>query len=242
VALAALLVCSLSGAETLASLLWSNHAYAAGGNGKGAGNGGGGGGAGGNGNAGGGNGSAGGGNSNAGGSGNGNAGGGNSNAGGGNSNAGGNGNGNASGGNSNAGGNGNGNAGGGNSNAGGGNSNAGGNGNPGGNGNGTPGGAGDRSGGRPVASYASGAPETEISDPNSVMGLREAGEIRPLGDVYTVAEQQLGGEVIDAKLVGTARRGWSYDLRVVTEDGRVRNARYNAATLSLQSLDGKPVE
>jgi hypothetical protein len=213
VVLAALLIMGMSGAETLAFLLWSNHAYAAGG--KGAGNG---------------------------------------NAGGGNSNAGGNGNGNAGGGNSNAGGNGNGNAGGGNANAGSGNSNAGGNGNgngggygnpgdnPGGNGNGAPGGTGDGSGGGPVASDSSGTPETEISDPNSVMGLREAGEIRPLGDVYTVAEQQLGGEVIDAKLVGTARRGWSYDLRVVTEDGRVRNARYNAATLSLQSLDGKPVE
>jgi uncharacterized membrane protein YkoI len=56
------------------------------------------------------------------------------------------------------------------------------------------------------------------------------------------AKQQLGGEVVDAKLVGTGAEGWSYDLRVVTSDGHVRQARYDAATLSLRSLDGRPVE
>jgi uncharacterized membrane protein YkoI len=74
------------------------------------------------------------------------------------------------------------------------------------------------------------------------MSLRETGRIRSLGDVYKVAEQQLGGEVIDAKLVGTARQGWTYDLRVVTQDGHVREARYDAATLALRSLDGRPIE
>jgi uncharacterized membrane protein YkoI len=82
----------------------------------------------------------------------------------------------------------------------------------------------------------------EIEDPNSALGLREAGQIRPLGDLYKVAERQLDGEVIDAKLVGTSRQGWSYDLRVVTRDGHVRQARYDAATLALRSLDGQPVE
>jgi uncharacterized membrane protein YkoI len=52
----------------------------------------------------------------------------------------------------------------------------------------------------------------------------------------------LDGEVIDATLVGTTRQGWSYDLRVVTRDGHVRQARYDAATLALRSLDGQPVE
>jgi hypothetical protein len=48
--------------------------------------------------------------------------------------------------------------------------------------------------------------------------------------------------VIDAKLVGTDAQGWSYDLRVVTRDGHVRQARYDAATLALRSLDGRPVQ
>ena len=74
------------------------------------------------------------------------------------------------------------------------------------------------------------------------MNLRESGRIRPLGDVYRVAEQQFGGEVIDAKLVGTSRQGWTYDLRVVTRDGHVRQARYDAATLALRTVDGQPVQ
>ncbi len=84
--------------------------------------------------------------------------------------------------------------------------------------------------------------ETEIEDPNSALSLRETGQIRPLGDLYTVAEEQLDGEVIDAKLVGTVTGDWTYDLRVVTSDGVVHQARYDAATLALRSLDGQPVE
>jgi uncharacterized membrane protein YkoI len=60
--------------------------------------------------------------------------------------------------------------------------------------------------------------------------VREAGQIRPLGDLYSLAEKQLDGELIDAKLVGTAREGWTYDLRVVTREGLVRQARHDAAT------------
>lgn len=77
---------------------------------------------------------------------------------------------------------------------------------------------------------------------NSALGLREAGVIRPLEDVYAVAEEQLKGRVLDAELVGSSVHGWNYDLRVVTEDGHVRRARYDAATLSLRALDGQPIE
>jgi hypothetical protein len=57
-----------------------------------------------------------------------------------------------------------------------------------------------------------------------------------------VAEKQLDGVVLDAKLVGNIHQGWNYDLRVVTEDGLVHQARYDAATLALRALDGQPVE
>ena len=84
--------------------------------------------------------------------------------------------------------------------------------------------------------------EASVEDTDSVLSLREAGLIRPLEDVYTVAEKQLGGRVLDAKLVGNVNQGWDYDLRVVTEDGHVHQARYDAATLALRTLDGQPVE
>ena len=77
---------------------------------------------------------------------------------------------------------------------------------------------------------------------NSALGLREAGIIQPLEEVYRLAEEQLHGEVLDAELVGGGPGGWKYELRIVTEDGHVRRARYDAATLSLVSLDGQPIE
>jgi hypothetical protein len=186
---------------------------------------------------------------NAGGNGSGNAGGnsgGNSNAGGtsgGNGNAGGN-----SGGNSNAGGNsgGNSNAGGnsgGNSNAGGnsgGNSNAGGN--SGGNSNAGGNSDGNANSGGSANTNGSSAPETEIADPSSVLSLREAGLIQPLDAVYDAAEQQLDCKVIDARLMVDDRQRLTYDLRIRTEDGRVRKARYDAGSLALLSLDDQPFE
>ena len=75
-----------------------------------------------------------------------------------------------------------------------------------------------------------------------MLSLRETGQIRPLGDLYSEAEKQLDGEVIEAKLVGTVEGAWTYDLRVVTNDGVVHQARYDAATLALRSLDGQPVQ
>lgn len=143
---------------------------------------------------------------------------------------GGNGGGNGGGGGGNGGGGGGGNAGG--SGGGSGSSNAGGNGksNAGGNGKGK------------GANAPDGSSETTVEDTDSVLSLREAGLIRPLEDVYTLAEEQLKGRVLDAKLVGNVNQGWDYDLRVVTEDGVVHQARYDAATLALRTLDGQPVE
>ena len=102
--------------------------------------------------------------------------------------------------------------------------------------------AGGNGKGKGASSAASGAAETQIEDTDSVLSLREAGLIRPLEDVYKMAEEQLDGRVLDAKLVGNVSQGWDYDLRVVTEDGVVHQARYDAATLALRTLDGQPVE
>ncbi len=100
---------------------------------------------------------------------------------------------------------------------------------------------------RPGATASGGGPgakpvETEVEDPNSALSLREAGKIKSLGDLYSVAEKQLDGDVIDAKLVGTVAGDWQYDLRVITRDGLVHQARYDAATLALRTLDGQPVQ
>jgi hypothetical protein len=72
--------------------------------------------------------------------------------------------------------------------------------------------------------------------------LRESGEIHPLADAYAVAERQFGGEVIDATLEQQSASVWRYDLRVVSDDGRVRTLSYDAATLSLISVDGEPLK
>lgn len=118
-----------------------------------------------------------------------------------------------------------------------------GNGNGGGNGNGNGGGGNGKGGGNKGGPNAHANPGAAgVQSPNAALVLREAGEIRPLGDLYRAAQQQFGGEIIDAQLVGNPRQGWEYDLRIVMDDGRVLNARYDAATLALRSLDGEPLE
>jgi hypothetical protein len=132
-----------------------------------------------------------------------------------------------------------GNGGGGNGGGGNGGGGGGGNSNAGGNGKSNAGGNGK---GKGASSAAAGSEEAAVEDTDSVLTLREAGLIRPLEDVYKVAEEQLDGRVLDAKLVGNLDQGWDYDLRVVTEDGVVHQARYDAATLALRAMDGQPVE
>lgn len=119
-----------------------------------------------------------------------------------------------------------------------GNSGGNGEGNAGNNGKGNPGGGG-KSGNNGRA--AANAP-TEVAEPASALGLREAGVIHPLAEAYAAAERQFGGEVIDATLEQENASAWRYDLRVVTGDGRVRTLSLDAATLALITVDGVPVE
>ena len=137
----------------------------------------------------------------------------------------------------------------------GGNGNGGGNGNAGGNGNGGPGGKGNASGnsgaksnaggngkGQPKGAVSDTTAAPEIETPNDALGLLESGRIHSLADVYRVAEQQFGGEVIAASLVAQGERSWVYDLRIVTDDGYVRNVAYDATTLALISMIDNPAE
>jgi hypothetical protein len=145
----------------------------------------------------------------------------------------------------NGGGNGGGGGGGGGGNGGGGGGGSGG-GNDGGNGGGSNAGgngksnAGGNGKGKPADAGATAPADDGIS--SSPLTLREAGAIRPLADVYSAAEEQFGGEVIDAKLMTDGRQGWTYDVRIVTDDGYVHDVSYNAVTLGLLAVDGELVE
>ena len=133
--------------------------------------------------------------------------------------------------------------------------NAGGNGNAGGGGQGGPGGKGNAGGnsgansnaggngkGQPKGAVSDTTAAPEIETPNDALGLLESGRIHSLADVYRVAEQQFGGEVIAASLVAQGKQSWVYDLRIVTDDGYVRNVAYDATTLALISMIDEPAE
>jgi uncharacterized membrane protein YkoI len=130
------------------------------------------------------------------------------------------------------------NAGGNGSNNAGGNGNAGANSNAGGNGKSNAGGNGKSNNAHGAVNDAA----SEVEDPNSALGLREAGRIHPLADAYSAAERQFGGEVIGATLALRDSKTWTYDLRLVTQDGRVRTLSYDATTLALLTIDGAPAE
>jgi uncharacterized membrane protein YkoI len=48
--------------------------------------------------------------------------------------------------------------------------------------------------------------------------------------------------VIGAKLMVDDTKRLTYDVRVVTEDGRVRRARYDAGSLALLSVDDQQIQ
>ena len=122
---------------------------------------------------------------------------------------------------------------------------AGGNGNGGGNAGGNSGAhsnAGGNGKGQPKGAASDTTAPPEIETPNDALGLLESGRIHSLADVYRVAEQQFGGEVIAASLVAQGEQSWVYDLRIVTDDGYVRNVAYDATTLALISMIDDPAE
>lgn len=111
--------------------------------------------------------------------------------------------------------------------------------NAGGNGKGNAGGNGKGHAGGNSAAHGAGP---GVQDENTALGLREAGAIHSLNEAYAVAERQFGGEVINASLeLGEAGK-WTYSLRLVTEDGRVRTLSYDATTLALLTIDGEPAQ
>lgn len=140
----------------------------------------------------------------------------------------------------NAGGNGNGNGPGGNSGSAGGSNSGNGGSNAGGNSSGSNAGGNGKGKGASAAS-ADGEDDTAVA-PDAVLELRRAGKIKPLAELYEVVARQFGGEVVDAELVGDETTGWSYDVRVVTADGHLRDVVYGAASLAVLSIDGQPVE
>jgi hypothetical protein len=124
---------------------------------------------------------------------------------------------------------------------------AGGNGNANGQGNGNAGGNSGGNGksnaggnGKSNAGANADAGTPDVPDSNTALGLRESGVIHSLTDAYAVAEGQFGGEVIDATLEPGSAGAWTYDLRLVTDDGRVRTLSYDATTLALIAVDGEP--
>ena len=130
-------------------------------------------------------------------------------------------------------GNGNGN-GGGNGNAGGGNGNAGGNnGNAGGNGNGNVGGNSANAGGNPASASARSTVSTPglraAQEHDLVLRAVEEGRAVPMRSLMAQIESKFRADVIDARL-RTGRNGLIYELKMLSDQGRVFVVSVDAAT------------
>ncbi len=76
------------------------------------------------------------------------------------------------------------------------------------------------------------------------LDLRESGKIKPLGQVFAIAERKFLAKVIGSALIETPGlgSGWRYDLRVRTGDGKVQEVSYDAGSGALVEIDGLPAE
>lgn len=66
--------------------------------------------------------------------------------------------------------------------------------------------------------------------------LLERGEILPLGRILPLALARVPGDVIEVEL-DHGKHGWEYEVKVLTETGRVREVKLNAATGTIRKVE-----
>ncbi len=66
----------------------------------------------------------------------------------------------------------------------------------------------------------------------------QAGEVRPLAGIVERVEADLGGRVVEVELEREGRR-WVYELKLVTDDGRMAEVEVDATTGAVLQVERK---
>jgi len=82
------------------------------------------------------------------------------------------------------------------------------------------------------------APAAALADDDDHIEARELlrrGEILPLAKILAVAQERVPGDVIEVEL-DREDEGWEYEVKVLTQSGRVRKLYLDAATAKVTRI------
>ena len=91
-----------------------------------------------------------------------------------------------------------------------------------------------------IALAASFAAPTALADDDDHIEARrllQRGEILPLNHILRIVQQRVPGDVIEVELDRSSRRGWEYEIKVLTATGRVKEVDVNAHTGEIRKIE-----
>lgn len=83
------------------------------------------------------------------------------------------------------------------------------------------------------------ATPTVVADDDHIEARRllQRGEILPLNHILQVVSQRVPGDVIEVELDRSSKRGWEYEVKVLTATGRVLEVDINAHTGEIRKIE-----
>lgn len=67
--------------------------------------------------------------------------------------------------------------------------------------------------------------------------LLQRGEILPLNHILQAVQRRVPGDVIEVELDRSSKRGWEYEIKVLTATGRVLEVDVNAHTAEIRKIE-----
>ena len=87
-----------------------------------------------------------------------------------------------------------------------------------------------------VASVVVGGDDKDAREHDAIRGALQRGEVLPLAKILTIAQEKVPGDVIEVELE-TEHGVLLYEIKVLTQSGRVREVKIDARTGSVLKVE-----
>lgn len=86
------------------------------------------------------------------------------------------------------------------------------------------------------ASVVAGGDDKDAREHDAIRGALQRGEVQPLAKILTIAQEKVPGDVIEVELE-TERGVLIYEIKVLTQSGRVREVKIDARTGTVLTVE-----
>jgi uncharacterized membrane protein YkoI len=87
-----------------------------------------------------------------------------------------------------------------------------------------------------VASVVAGGDDKDAREHDAIRGALQRGEVQPLAKILTIAQEKVPGDIIEVELE-TEHGVLIYEIKVLTQSGRVREVKIDARTGSVLKVE-----